>query len=270
MSKSKSHTLDPLWITKGYGDIDAEYLKYILLAANKKFREQLELGDLSKFNEILFHSLNLNNLAIEGTVFDFKLNPKWDDPKLSEIRKHLRQLYQMPDNMIEIFRSANYLFTNLLIDYLDEINTKIQESRIYYMNDTIHREKQIFLILNHLDDRNYHIWKLRFDGRLKMGSRLEFIKTIKADGDDGDDSIKRAINLDSDPILSKMNHDENVILILNKDRSDSEGIINSVASSISFSRGVGFSVNFTPSILQALQDLLVEERVMPFTIKSWK
>jgi hypothetical protein len=268
MSKNKSHILDPLWITKGSGDIDAEYLKYILLAANKKFREQLELGDLSKFNEIMFHSLNLNNLAVEGTVFDFKLNPKWDDPKLSEIRGHLRQIYQMPDNVIEIFRSANYLFTNLLIEYLDEINTKIQESQIYYMNDSIHREKQIFLILNHLDDRNYHIWKLRFDGRLKMGSRLEFIKTIKVDEED--DALKRAVDRDSDSILSKMNHDENVILILHKDRSDSEGIINSIASSISFSRGIGFSVKFTPNILQELQDLLVEERVMPFTIKSWK
>jgi hypothetical protein len=54
MRKSK-YTLDPLWITKGGSHLDAEYYSYILLAANKKFREFLDRGDISNFNEIVLN-----------------------------------------------------------------------------------------------------------------------------------------------------------------------------------------------------------------------
>ena len=57
--RTSNYILDPLWITKGSGKLDAELLKYVLLAANKKFRDQLNGGDVSGFNEIVFHALIL-------------------------------------------------------------------------------------------------------------------------------------------------------------------------------------------------------------------
>ena len=65
MALRKKTILDPLWITKG-SYLDPEYFNYVLLAASQKYRVDLEEGPLENFYEIFFHSLNLNNLAIDG------------------------------------------------------------------------------------------------------------------------------------------------------------------------------------------------------------
>jgi len=73
MTKRKE-ILDSLWLVRG-AHLDAEYFSYVLLAAAQKYRKDLEEGSLSYFYEVLFHSLNLNTLAVEGNLFDFKMNP---------------------------------------------------------------------------------------------------------------------------------------------------------------------------------------------------
>ena len=66
----RKQILDPLWITKG-SYLDPEYFNYILLAASQRYRLDLEEGNLDYFYELFFHSLNLNNLAVDGNLFDF-------------------------------------------------------------------------------------------------------------------------------------------------------------------------------------------------------
>lgn len=262
--KSSNYILDPLWITRGSGKLDAELLKYVLLAANKKFRDKLKEGDFSGFNEIVFHALNLNNLAVEGTVFNFNLKPIWDDPRLIEIRDSLRKLYQIPEEVLEVFKSANYLFISLLIDYLEQMLDTLDSCKIYTMNDMSYLEKEVFFAINHKNSDEYEIWKLRFDSRLKMGSRLEFIKTAKI----GEDNPDRT-NLDSDPKLDKMEPELNTIFAILNKKQEIRPVVDAMSSTVSFLRGVGMNLPFHPGVMEELHEILVDERVLPFTIKTW-
>jgi hypothetical protein len=262
----ENYILDPLWITRGSGKLDAELLKYVLLAANKKFRDNLQSGDISGFNEIVFHALNLNNLAVEGTVFNFNLKPIWDDPRLMEIRESLRKLYQIPEDVLEVFKSANYLFISLLIDYLEKILDTIESCDIYAVNEKVHLEKEIFFAINRKNSNGYEIWRLKFDSRIKMGSRLEYIKSATMKEEDEIDKS----DLDSDKRLSKMDPKKNTIfLILKKKNTGLVDAANALCSTIAFTRGINMSVPFNPAIMEELYYILIDEQVLPFTIKTW-
>ena len=260
------YTLDPLWIIKGASDFDVEYYSYVLLAANKKFRESLKKDDVSKFDEILFHSLNLNNLVIEGSMFDSNLKPNWKDPKLIEIRNNLRKIYDLPENLVEIFRSANYLLTSLLIDYLDKMLDSIDKCKVYFMNPSIHKEKNIFLIINQKKENSYSIWRLRYDRRYKMGQKIE--KSAAIDLMPGENIKDKIKNLENPEIKLADGKKNTIFLIADRD-VDHKTLVIAMCSSISFSKRIGLDYNFNPNILDELHEILIDERVLPFTIKSW-
>ena len=148
----RSPVLDPLWITKATSEFDSEYYKYIILSANKRWRDNLNSGDYSNFYEIMFHSLNLNNLAVEGSMCDFKMNRVWDDPKFKEIRKHLRNLYKLPEEIVTIFKNTNFTLTRLIVDYLTQMLDSIGMIKIYFLNPMIHNERDIYMVLSNLND----------------------------------------------------------------------------------------------------------------------
>jgi hypothetical protein len=264
---SNTHILDPLWITKGNHGLDPEYSKYILLAANKKYRKNLDEGDTSSFYEILFHSLNLNNLAVEGSMFNFNMTPVWDDPRLLEIRDQLRKLYQLPEDLVEIFKNANFLLTGLLLDYLEIMLDLTDQTKSYFVNHAIHREKEIFIVLNIEGSMSYDIWKLRADRRFKFGHKVVRIKTIKLN-DLKENALHEAIELDGDPQLQNMDPDTNVLFTVMQDPLDTDKLASAVGSSLVFSRGITKGVRYEPNILSELYDLLSKERVLPFTMKS--
>lgn len=264
---SATHILDPLWITKGSNGLDPEYSKYILLAANKKYRKNLEEGDTSSFYEILFHSLNLNNLAVEGSMFNFNMTPVWDDPRLTEIRDQLRKLYQLPEDLVEIFKNANYLLTGLMLDYLEVMLDLTDDTKSYFVNPAIHREKEIFIVLNIEGSMEYDIWKLRVDRRFKFGHKLARIKTIELT-EIKENALHEAIEKDGDPLLNSMNADANVLFVVMKEELDNSKLASAVSSSLVFSRGITKGVKYEPNILSELYDLLSQERVLPFTMKS--
>jgi hypothetical protein len=265
MSRKKP-ILDPLWITQGSGSLDAELLKYVLLAANKKFRDKLDGGDISDFNEIVFHTLNLNNLAVEGTVFNFNLKPVWDNPRLIEIRESLRRIYQIPEEVLEVFKSANYLFTSLLIDYLEKILDVLESCDIYTLNTKVHQEKEIFFMMNRSKSEEVEIWKLRFDSRMKMGSRLERIDNFSIGPEDQISDSE----LDSDARLKGMDLERNTVSLILRDRGTPfDDVANSISSTVAFTRGIGMGLPFNTSIMEDLYEILTEERVLPFTIKTW-
>ena len=67
----KEFILDPLWITKGTY-LDAEYFNYVLLDASLKYKKEIEADNIDRFYEVMFHMLNLNNLAVNGNIFTAK------------------------------------------------------------------------------------------------------------------------------------------------------------------------------------------------------
>jgi hypothetical protein len=265
---SNLHILDPLWITKGSNGLDPEYHKYVLLAANQKYRKMLDEGDESSFYEILFHSLNLNNLAVEGSVFKFNMTPVWEDKHLIEIRDHLRRIYELPDDIIEIFKNANYLLTNLMLDYLDKILQRTEDTRQFFVNPKIHQEKEVFIVINKENDMLYDVWKLKFDKRYKFGYRLTNPQDIILE-DLRENALHDAIVKENNPELSNMDADANVLFTVTTEDHDRDKLATAVAMSILFSRGISREIKFEPNILDELYELLSQEKVLPFTMQNW-
>jgi len=261
--------LDPLWITKGVGKgIDAEYSKYVLLAANKKYRELLDEGNTDKFYEILFHSLNLNNLAINGKIYDSKMNAIANDPKLKQVREYLIDMYSLPQDMIDIFRNSNHILVTLLVDYLDEMIYALEESKLYYLNEHIHAQREIFIIRNYNPEFKYEVWKLKFDGRYNYSHNLSKIEDLEIK--EGEDytlmsEVKRSGNMQ----LKNLNTEKNVVFISHaKDLENTKQIINSVSNSIVFYRAFDRNNKFNPRILEELREVLLRDKVIPFALNS--
>lgn len=265
------HILDPLWITKGTDGFDSEYYKYIILSANQKWRNLLKEEDYSSFYEILFHSLNLNNLAVEGSMVDFKLNPVWDNPKFVEIRKHLRDIYDLPEELVEIFKNTNYTLTKLMVDYLEKMLGSIGSVRIHFVNPMIHIEKEVYMLFNNTNNPQVSdIWKLRCDRRLKYGHTITRIGELVTDDLEDETTILKAIEDNGNEEMDKIDPDDNLIVITYDERKSNRTIAHAIAYSLIFSKGIVRAEDFQPNILEELHDILATEWVMPFTIKSWK
>lgn len=263
----KEHILDPLWITKGSPGLDPEYYKYILLAANKKYREKLESGDISSFYEIVFHALNLNNLAVDGSVFKFNMTPVWDNPRLKEIRKSLRKLYQLPEDLVEILKSANFLLTSLIVDYLDEILEASNNCKVYFVNHNIHNQREIFIVITKKNSSDYSVWKLRFDRRFKFGHSIEKVRDVELNTLE-DNALKDAVDKLDDPQLSNMDANTNICFAIIEGNENEPNIASFIANTIIFSNGILKRHAFNPKVLDDLFQLVKVERVMPFTMKS--
>lgn len=261
--------LDPLWITKGESSgLDAEYCKYVLLAANKKYRKLLDQGNTDRFYEILFHSLNLNNLAINGKIYDSKMNYIKDNPKLKEIREYLKNMYALPPDMIEIFRNTNYVLVSLLIDYLDVMLDILEDCKLFYVNQHIHAQREIFIIKNNINYDNHDIWKLRYDGRYKFSHDLKYIDRIELK-DTKNNALTRAIKKTGNRELKNFNSTKNVVFVTHtKEISETKELINSVSNSLVFYRAFDKNHPFDPNILDELREVLLRDRVIPFALKS--
>lgn len=262
------HILDPLWITKGPEDIDVEYLKYIILAANKKWRERLENNNTSSFYEIIFHMLNLNNLAVEGILFDFNMNPIWNNDKLKKIRSSLREIYNIPENITDVFRNTNYLFINLLLDYLKAILKNQKNSKVYFVNNKIQNEKDIFIVLNKEKELTYQVWKLRFDKRFKFNHKLQRCKDIVID-ELREKVLEDTIKKMNDLVLNKMDPLKNVVFTICQTDFDGYKLAEAMTFAIIFNKGIIKDIEFKPNILYELFELLYHEKVLPFTMKTW-
>lgn len=262
-----SFVLDPLWITKG-SYLDSEYFTYVLLGASLKYRDEIKEGEIDHFYEVLFHSLNLNNLAVNGKLFTSKLKSIWKEPRLTQIREELTKIYQKPIEVAEIFRNANFLFLNLLIEYTDLHVDILEKVRVFYMNKKIHTEKEVFVVTNHSGSTTYKIWKLAFDNRRDFGYSFSKVKTLEVP-ELRENVLKDEIERLNDPKLNAMVGKTNVIFAIIEERKDERKVAKAVKDTILLNRGIAKNVDFELGITQDLHDLLAIEKIMPFTLNDW-
>lgn len=266
----RDYILDPLWITKGSGELDREYLSYILLAADKRWRNQLSNNDASNFYEILFHMLNLNNLAIDGRLIDANMKPVFDNDKLDQIRESLQVIYSEPGEVVNIFKYTNTMFIGVMLDHLEVILDSYEDSKLYYSNRSLHRQNEIFIIVNTNNDNVYDIWNLKFDKRLRHNWSVTNLKSFKLDEIDEINSIDRIVNECNDPLFKKYDSNTNVILVLNSERDSHKKVAEAVVFTLLFDRMIlKHETDFHPNILFQLRDLLKNERILPFTLDDW-
>lgn len=265
--KQPEHILDPLWITKGSQGIDTEYFKYIMLAANKKWREKLEAGDFTSFYEILFHTLNLNNLVIDGSVLDFNMNPTWKNDNIMQIRNTIKNIYDADGEAIDIFRNSNRILIGVLLDYLDYLLDVYDDCNIYYTNHFIHNQDEIFIILNLEESKKYNVWRLKFDKKFKYNHRISKCRDI-AISDLRENILVDTIKSMNNKTLNRMDPKSNVIFSISKDEYVQSDNAHAIAFTLIFSRLIMKDVRFEPDVMYQLYDILIKEKTLPFTIKN--
>lgn len=259
--------LDPLWITSG-NYFDPEYFSYVLLAANKKYKDALDNGDTSRLYEILFHALNLNNLAIDGTIFDAKLNKLDKSDRLSKISNDLKLIYEAPIETLEVFKNANYVLLNILIEYLEAQNELLKPLKFFFINPNIHTEKDIYIILNIAGKNKYQIWKLTKNSRSNFGFSFIKLKEMEVSGTSEDIIREELLKSDNDKLKS-MNGKTNVsFAILEKDINMDQVAI-ALKDTFLLNKGIAKNTEFEFSIIDDFCKLINSEKIMPFTLSRW-
>ena len=262
----KKTILDPLWITKG-SYLDPEYFNYILLAASQRYRVDLEEGSLENFYEIFFHSLNLNNLAIDGDLFDFKMHPIFRDERIQRITKDLKQIFTKKEEVVEIFRNANYVFLSLIMEYMEVQMDLIDEMNFFYLNERIHEQDEVYIVINRVGNRKYSIWKLSLDKTRDFGYSFKRVKSITIK-EIKENALREEIDALDDPQLDGMIETKNVLFVILDGPSEriSANIIKDI---VMLNKGIAKGINFESTIIDELYGLFAAERLMPFTLNQW-
>jgi hypothetical protein len=262
----RKQILDPLWITQG-SYLDPEYFNYVLLAASQRYRSDLEEGNLDYFYELFFHSLNLNNLAVEGNLFDFKMHPIWKNERIQQISKELKEIYTKKDEVVEIFRNANYVFLNLILDYMDIQLDVFDSIDFFYMNEMIHEQSEIFIVINSLGSKRYSIWQIKEDRKRNFGYSFKKIKTITLP-EVKENALREEIEKTQDPELMKMKENKNVCFAVLEGPPE-KIVANVIKDTLILNKGIAKGITFEPAIINELHGLLMMERLMPFTLNQW-
>jgi hypothetical protein len=262
----KKLILDPLWITKG-SYLDPEYFNYILLAASKKFREDIEEGSLEHFYELIFHNLNLNTLAVDGALHNSKLHPILKSERIKLIADELKQIFSKKEEVVEIFRNANYVFLNLLLDYMEVQLDALENINFFFMNQCIHEESEIFIITTSTGSNKYQVWKLSIDLKKDLGYSIKKIKRLIL-SDLGENALRNELDKNQDEDLLKIKEDKNLIFAIS-DGPYEKITTNIIKDIILLNRGIAKGITFEPNIINELYNLLMAENLMPFTLNQW-
>lgn len=265
---AKKFILDPLWITKG-SFLDSEYFTYVLLDASMKYKKEIEKEDIGRFAEVLFHSLNLNNLAVNGSIFTSKFKTVWNDPKILQIREDLKKLYELPSDTSEIFKNANFVFLNILLEYTNIHLNVLDTTRLFYMNQKIHKEKEIFIVTNRTGVKNYRIWKLEENPKSHLGFTFNKIRTVEV-AELRENVLKEELEKLEDPKLETMSGKKNVFFAILDEKEDETLVANTVKDLILLNKGLARDFKFEPTLIEQLHALMWVEKIMPFTLDQWK
>jgi len=267
MTKRKE-ILDSLWLVRG-AHLDAEYFSYVLLAAAQKYRKDLEEGALSYFYEVLFHSLNLNTLAVEGNLFDFKMNPIWKEERIVKIKEDLKKIYEDTNSeTVEIFRNANFVFLSLLIEYMNSQMFFLENMEIFFVNPKIHQQKEVFIIINVQGTNKYVIWKLKEDKKKDFGFSFKKIKSIKINVAENS-TLKDELSKQNIEELSTIKEKDNVIFAVLDNKEDETASATVLKDLLLLNKAISKEYQLDPNLIEEIQGLLISERVMPFNLNQW-
>jgi hypothetical protein len=264
----KKFILDPLWITKS-NFLDSEYFSYILLAASLKYKQELEEDKFDRFDEVLFHILNLNNLAVNGALFTPKFKEVFDDPRVKQIREDLKKLYNISEDTADIFKNANFVFLSILLDHMLIQIDILRKLKIFYMNQSIHSEKEIFIVVNKEGSSKYKVWKLEFDSKFDLG--YSFTKTAIVDLPEVEENalLKEIEKLDN-PKLNKISGKKNIFFAVILEKEDETKVAKTLKNTIVLNRGIAKDYKFAPLIIDDLCQHIWLEKMIPFTLDQWK
>lgn len=259
--------LDPLWITKGTY-LDAEYFNYILLDASVKYKKEIAEDNIDHFYEVVFHALNLNNLAVNGNIFTAKFKEIWKDPRIKQIQEELTHLYDLPKDTADIFKNANFVFLNILLEYL-HIHLDVLESvQTFHMNPFIHLEKEIYVVTNRLGEKEHRIWKLVQDPKKNFGYSFSKIKNVKIP-DSKQETLGTEVARLGEPKLDSLQSEKNVYFAIIQGDEDDKLVAKVVKDIVLLNKGIAKKIEFEPMIVAEMYQHLWLQKMMPFTLDQW-
>ena len=264
---SPQFILDPLWITKGEY-LDSERLNYILLDATMKYRDSLDDASLEYFYEVLFHLLNLNNLATNGILMNNKFKEVLSNSRIKEIRDSLKSAYEIKAGTTEIFKNANFVFLNIILEYMSAELDIYEKLKLFYKNQRIHKQKEIFIVTNMMGEKVYKIWKLSEDKRKTLGHSFEKIRDIEVP-EIRENILPQEIAKLRDPRMKNLESHKNLCFVIIQEETDEDLAACVVKDTILLNKGIAKGLNFENNILSELYRLLWGEKVMPFTLEQW-
>jgi len=256
-----------MWIIrKDY--VDSEYFKYILLDAEQKYMQGIGNVENNYFYEVLFHYLNLNNLVLDGNMFDFKMTPSWKNDKIIKVSNDLYTFYKSHNETGETVKLANEIFKDICIRYLKHqskfFNTK--NCNMYYVNSNIHIIHEIFILINIKGTSEYDIWKLKMDRRCIKGFSFNKIESITIDNLKKNALNDRLLELNS-PNLDKMDPDYNLLFCIVGDKeSNLDKISHSIKNTILLNRLMANDIRFDPNLISNALDIIFHEKILPFKL----
>jgi len=264
---SKKFILDPFWLNKGTY-LDAEYFNYILLDACMKYKAELEESNIDRFDEIMFHILNLNNLAVNGNLFTPKFKKIATTNRLKEIKNNLKELYKLDPQTAEIFKNANYVFLNVLLDYMDIQLNCLDQADVFYKNEYIHSEKNIFIVTSVANTPDCTIWRMSEDLTQNFGYSFTKEHTLKLP-DVKENAIILAVKKIEGETISHLINKKNICFVV-LDEGKNEDLAAKVMKDILLlNKGIARSAEFEPTVLNELYQTLWFDKVLPFTLDQW-
>jgi hypothetical protein len=264
---SKKFILDPLWLNKGTY-LDAEYFNYLLLAACVKYKAELEKMNIDRFDEILYHVLNLNSLTVNGDLFTPKFKKIANTDRLKEIKNNLKHVYDLDQQTVEIFKNANYVFLNLLLDYINIQLDVLDQIDILYKNKKIHLEKNVFIVTTSTGSKHCTVWRMTEDLGKNFG--YNFTKEVKINLPDiKENVIVKAIKQVEGENISHLINGKNILIAIT-DKANSDVLLAKIIKDIILlNKGISKGEEFEPTVLNELYETLWFDKVLPFTLDQW-
>ncbi len=191
----------------------------------------------------------------------------WNNERIKQITGELKQIYKKDTDVIEIFRNANYVFINLLLDYMEIQLDVLDNTDFFYVNEKIHEEPEIFIVISSIGSKKYSIWKITQDKKRDFGYSFKKIKTINLP-DLKKNALREELDRLQDPELMKMKETVNVCFAVLEGPPEKMAA-NVLKDTIILNRGIARGISFEPMIIDELRSLLLIERLMPFTLNQW-
>lgn len=258
------YILDPCWIKNGI--VDHEYQHWILMGAEKKFRDRLAEGNIDSLYELLFHYLNLNGLLVNGHIYDIRLNLIQTDPTLDEVKD---QIKKRQGDAIEIVREANKKFSNLVLDYLEERVKILQTMKLFYNNMEVHKQNPIYIILNVSIGDVYDVWKLKIDKRYNFGYNLTKVEDYRIEKIE-DRILERIIKEEGNKELVDFNTDKNIVFAQSNIGLDAKEMAFTVKEILLLNKIFTNSDDlFDPNVLAEIYSLLQTRKPLPITLSPF-
>jgi hypothetical protein len=228
----------------------------------------IEETDNENFYEIMFHYLNLNNLVLDGNMFDFKMNSFWKNEKIKRISRELYHFYKNHNDSGETIRMANEVFKELSLKYLQRESKGIRDkdNNLYYVNKKIHLCNEIIILINKKSSKDYHVFKLKTDGRKSKGYSFDKIGVMNIKKLESD-SLNKAIDELNNKDLKNLDPDTNLLFCVAKDKKiEIEETATSIKNSILLNKLVANDIRFDPHIIINSYNLLLYENILPFKL----